>query len=598
MEEIFEKKKTVHNNKEEPGTGTGFVPSRYQKAIFDFVRERDGNLIVNACSGSGKTTTIIEIMKMIPPEKTVMYAAFNKDIVSSIKNKLGKGFPNISVRTIHSFGYLMLCNCLGYKTLNINMLKYSQFMNTDEFKNGIVLKNKRWKKYGKYISNVRALFNFSCVNLCCTYDDINRMVDKYMIELLGNEVDSVMKLMDYGMADLEQFDMTDMIWLPYMLEMESDDLKYDYVIVDEVQDVNIAQLDLVLKCFRDGTRGIFVGDENQMIYGFTGTDKDSFDMIKSIPNITELPLSISYRCPKKVVDFVHQYVAAIEAKEDAIDGDVLYSCKIDDCQSGDAVICRNNAPLLKAYSDLVNLGKSPHILGADFSKSLESEIRQTKQTELNKDILKEGVFSALYRDLIQLRDEIVEKYKVTKADAYRTPSFKQKYDTIQTLEILAEGLTTAEELVTKIKDVFSNKSSSDITLSTAHKSKGLEFNNVYIICDSLFEQDTPSEWEKRQERNLAYVAYTRTKNKLCFVDEKDYDGFLGGTTSVSSHMDMVSNALAVLDGKSVKNVADIKRINLKDNPSAKVVDGGSVRRKSMYSIDEIRNSVKKKSRKP
>ena len=57
-------------------------------------------------------------------------------------------------------------------------------------------------------------------------------------------------------------------------------------------------------------------------------------------------------------------------------------------------------------------------------------------------------------------------------------------------------------------------------LSTVHKAKGLEADNVYIICpDSLpMKFENQQEWEYAQEMNLKYVAVTRAKKKLVFVD--------------------------------------------------------------------------------
>ena len=64
-----------------------------------------------------------------------------------------------------------------------------------------------------------------------------------------------------------------------------------------------------------GTRLVSVGDSNQMLYSFAGGDPDSFNALKSIPNTECLPLSISYRCPKNVVEFAKKLVPSIEANE-------------------------------------------------------------------------------------------------------------------------------------------------------------------------------------------------------------------------------------------------------------------------------------------
>ena len=70
----------------------------------------------------------------------------------------------------------------------------------------------------------------------------------------------------------------------------------------------------------------------------------------------------------------------------------------------------------------------------------------------------------------------------------------------------------------KIKSLFSDKKMRGVSLSTIHKAKGLECENVFIY-PAPNSNAKLEEWEKEQERNLEYVAYTRAKNKLKFLDE-------------------------------------------------------------------------------
>ena len=59
-----------------------------------------------------------------------------------------------------------------------------------------------------------------------------------------------------------------------------------------------------------------------------------------------------------------------------------------------------------------------------------------------------------------------------------------------------------------------------VMLSTAHKSKGLEANRVLILLPNKLPLKWPHqlEWQLRQEMNLKYVALTRAKKELVFVD--------------------------------------------------------------------------------
>lgn len=97
-----------------------------------------------------------------------------------------------------------------------------------------------------------------------------------------------------------------MIWLPNVLYLKPLGLLYDYIMVDECQDMNRAERQLLLKCFKMGTRMISVGDSQQMLYSFAGGDPESFQALKSMPNTICLPLSISYRCAQNIVRYAQK----------------------------------------------------------------------------------------------------------------------------------------------------------------------------------------------------------------------------------------------------------------------------------------------------
>ena len=111
--------------------------------------------------------------------------------------------------------------------------------------------------------------------------------------------------------------------------------------------------------------------------------------------------------------------------------------------------------------------------------------------------------------------------------AMKSPIIDAKLDMIKALEVLSEGLDTTEELMAKIDEIFPKRDRKDgIALSTVHKAKGLEARNVYIVCRSLMpSKSAKKDWEIQQEHNLMYVAYTRAKEKLGFVDEKDFQQY-------------------------------------------------------------------------
>ena len=325
-----------------------------------------------------------------------------------------------------------------------------------------------------------------------------------------------------------------MVWLPNVLFLKPLGLLYDFIFIDECQDMNKAERELVLKCFKMGTRMVSTGDRSQMLYAFSGGDPESFNALKSIPNTKCLPLSISYRCGKNIVDFAKKIVPTIESADNAVDGQIIRNVPLDAVKDGDMILCRNNAPLVQIYNEFLKLGKKAFIRGKDIGNNLKAIVKSTKQDKLNVDCKEDGVFVRLYDDLFVSRNKLMEKFGIDAETAMNSPQLQNKIDMINALEILAEGINTSEEIIDKIDEIFPKRDKKDgISLSTIHKAKGLEANNVYIACESLMpSKSAKKDWEIRQEYNLMYVAYTRAKNTLGFIDEKDFEKF--DTSNVNS----------------------------------------------------------------
>ena len=73
-----------------------FKPSKYQTAVYQHVTNGTGNAVIDAVAGSGKSTTIVEALKLIPSNLKVLFLAFNKAIVEELSIKIGN-LPNVSV---------------------------------------------------------------------------------------------------------------------------------------------------------------------------------------------------------------------------------------------------------------------------------------------------------------------------------------------------------------------------------------------------------------------------------------------------------------------------------------------------------------------
>lgn len=507
-----------------------YKPSKYQLAIYDFVEHGLGNAIISASAGSGKTYTIIKLLDYIPKDKKVLIVAFNRDIRQEIKAKvINAGHKNVQVDTFHSLGYKILNANFNRRFVNNdpNEYKYSNYISNNISQLSTINTFRLGKQFSQYLSNIQNLVNFGRCYLSETVEDLDKVCERYGIICIADEKEVAVKVLEWGEKCLDEIDYTDMVWLPNTLHLDSKFYKYDWIIVDECQDLNMVEKDMLFTCRRMGTRMLFFGDKAQAIYSFSGADSEAFDKLRELEDTIQLPLSISYRCPKNIVEYVHYLVPTIEYdKKNKIKGEIIENANLSDVKDGDMILCRNNAPLAKIYIELLRNGVKTKILGKDYSANLSKTIRNTKEELLNVDLSMQGVFSKLYDIFYDLVETAMHKQNITKEEALTSSTIIAKLDEIKVLEILSEGLTTSKELQERIKDIFTDNKESGIILSTIHKSKGLESPNVYIACKSLMPSKTAKQpWEIEQENNLIYVAYTRAKKKLGFLDETEFKQF-------------------------------------------------------------------------
>ena len=500
-----------------------FIPSPYQDKIFDFITEGDGNAVVSAKAGSGKTFTIVNAMKLIPKTKKAIFIAFNKSIADELNEKL-KSNSNCMAYTTHSLGFRMIRRNLGNDII-VDEYKYrtylkNNFLNVTGLNDGEI--NIEKNQINEYTENILLLIDFSRLFLAHDDEAINNIVERYDVPLIANEVEVVKRCLEWGKNNITSIDYVDMLWLPTALNLRPLGMLYDWVFLDEAQDSSIAAIALFKKCVKPNVgRWVCVGDEKQCINLFCGSNEDNFRQLCHSENTQVFDLPVSYRCGKKIIEFSQSIVKDILPKENAIDGEIKNGCKLSCLKDGDMVLARSKAPLLKVYTKLIKKGINCYIKGLDIGANLINLLDSIKGEELNINLRKDGVFIRLYDKLFETRDKLVEKRGLDIDDATLSSYIMEQYDTIKALEVLAFNCTTKNELKARIKDIF-KEDSKGVCLSTIHKSKGLEADNVYILChSSMPSKNCHHEWERIQEKNLMYVAYTRAKKILGFISEKE-----------------------------------------------------------------------------
>ena len=261
-----------------------FTPSPNQRDIFYEIKNGTSNVAVNAVAGSGKTTTIVESLKLIPYHKSCIFLAFNKSIVEELKQRTP---ARIEVNTLHQLGLKHCFRHFGsgfvtesklFKLISPTVEKHFKALNRkykkaerEKSNEAIELRNELdtfAKNKGKYQYMIVKMVNLFRLNMCSNLSELKTISDKYAIGApdqvvkWATEVITAMNRYNKSHGDGKiSIDFTDMVCLPVTLDMKMD--KYDYVFVDECQDLNRAQQELVFKLLKPTSRLIAVGDPKQ-----------------------------------------------------------------------------------------------------------------------------------------------------------------------------------------------------------------------------------------------------------------------------------------------------------------------------------------------
>ena len=543
----------------------GFTPSPYQEKIFEFIVHGNGNAVISAKAGSGKTSTCVTAIKLIKPKNKVMFLAFNKSIAEELSQKL-KDYPNVEVRTSHSLGFAIIRKNVEGE-VELDEFKYRRYIKSNISELTTIDVTLTKNQLYNYIESICALVDFARFNLAQTAEEVKSLAVKYDVPIFFDECDVVIKVLEWGKTELNSIDYADMVWLPVELSMNARAFQKDFIFIDECQDQSLMSIELFLKCFKRGTRFIAVGDEDQCINTFCGSSEEAFQYMKDYPKTSQFDLPICYRCPKTVVELAKTLVPDIECREDAPKGDIIEKCWTSSLRSGDMVLCRSKAPLLKVYTKLLRKGIQCYIKGQDIGTNLKKLIEEVDIEELNTNLKSDGVFVRLYDNLFEIRNKLMESKGLDYQDATLTNYITNSYDMIKALTVLAENYTTKTELLSHIDEIF-DETREGVILSTIHKAKGLEADNVYILCNSSMPSSlAKKEWEKNAEQNLIYVAYTRAKKKLGFISEEEIKpfGISQGEDKILNELSLIENLVCRVLGKTPveqKECIEIARFNL------------------------------------
>ncbi len=505
-----------------------FQASVYQQGVFDWIDSGHGDAVVNAVAGSGKTTTLLQAASRLKVRRA-LFVAFNKLIAEELSKRLQESDSIMQASTIHSLGKSCLDAAIGktkvvgnkYVKLCRNFLKGQQIEHE-----GIVRNLNKLVSFAQLTLAQPTESNLIQIVLHYDLKDIQIRDDMWDTLVLGVRI--VLEAGQRQAQDEHVIDFNDMVWLPNILPGVKPP-QYDFLFVDECQDLNAAQLELIMQCRAVGGRFLFVGDPRQSLYGFAGADTESVNKIIKRTGATVLPLSICYRCPTSVVELARQVVPEIEPSPFACAGEIavvpagLLASVTPGVENTVAILCRTTAPLVSACLKMLQSGKRAIVRGKDIGAQIIDiieKISTVKRRTIGIDDLPEAL--ANYRS-VQLA--------ALRAKEDNELAIESLYDRCDTVEALHSGYlaecaeTHASESLEGLKQYIETKFDDTVSedcfiYSTVHKSKGLEFHSVYILNgdQTMPHPAAKAGWQAEQEQNIIYVALTRAKRTLCFLD--------------------------------------------------------------------------------
>jgi DNA helicase II / ATP-dependent DNA helicase PcrA len=484
--------------------------SSQQTAAIDFIKNSNKSLILSAVAGAGKTSTLLAMLKAT--EGSVAFCAFNKSIAKEIELKVNQQNINkdVKVGTVHSFGFGAIRRSISRVNVDGNKI---QTIVRDNF-------NNEESNMQTFLISAVAMAKEVGIRACVNdnYNTWIQMFDHYDLwNSLPLDVNTdkaiglCQDVLDISNKTLNVVDFSDMIYLPILKKMRI--WKYSNIFLDEAQDTNATRRALVKMMLAPKGRLIAVGDPHQAIYGFTGADSNALDLIQKEFKAKELPLSVTFRCPKNVVKLAQQYVSHIESHPDSADG-IVDECNLQDLPNlvtqEDAIICRNTKPLVEVAYNLIRNKIPCKVEGRKIGEGLIKLATRWKVKTVG----------TLINKLEAYKEKEIEKYKKKENESM----CQVIEDQVETLAVFIDQCKVDDPistLISKIQELFDDTENKKIlVLSTIHRSKGREWNRVFALGINHYSPSkyAKKDWELVQENNLLYVLVTRAKNHLTMVN--------------------------------------------------------------------------------
>lgn len=580
--------------------------TKYNTKIQDKFTKSNQNIMIDALAGTGKTTMLKHLSSFIKPGEKWLYLVFNKKNQVESESAFPKG---VDVLTTHAFlGKLLKRNGKRVGGATVLPPKNVKWKKINLVLDKIAPSN--WPKSVKEYNGKNgptSPFNWGAKSIVLKLaslakntalnptdpkikNELQEIIKKHGIQTdLSTEkynqdrdytpdmLEKCIELMKYTMPgslprNLESQeisnvrDQDDTLWFSALHANELDWRNpYSVVLLDEVQDFNKCQLIMAKKLKEVGCRVVGVGDPNQAMYLFRGSDAAAFKELKGIIGTGESEeLPINFRSGGNIIDWVtkNTHVKNLQSSNHLKGVGEVYANggtkpaveypqftsqiknefdKNKKFNEPTCIISRTNKPLADAALGFLKNNINFEIVGKDLSKELVDHINKVtwKKPEAH-DI--DDFANALgdyfekvnekWTGKISKRDELKEIEEITETlvsvlEFLREKDYKDNSNSKEMrtakdfLDYIVVKMGGVDESDSDAMAALKNKDpNSFITLTTAHKCKGLEWDRVFIMEPGNFDPDNPknvTEEQKQQERNAYYVATTRAKKSL-YID--------------------------------------------------------------------------------
>jgi hypothetical protein len=468
--------------------------------VMRFAKGED--LVIKAFAGAAKTTTLVMCANFRPKAKT-MYVAYN----SAIAREAGQAFAgcNVEARTMHSIARrAIVAPNAGYRRkIDLN--------NGDIYVNAVATFTHLPNSDNTGLSlQTRAICVRETLNNFLQSEDptlmakhvTNRAVEVIREAKEGNDAfpaDAEQRFCDYvlrraqvlfdAMKDASnECPITHDFYLK-LFQLQGEKIPAQTILIDETQDFNPVVIAIIAD---QSAQKVMVGDEHQSIYQWRGA-RGTMDHLPG----RVMRLTTSFRFGPKIARRANELLTLL-GEESQIKGAGADPDQAPEWTNHYAVIARNNATLLREAAKLTEDGKRFRFIGGF------------------EDVLKRVISThALYsNNMAEVKDPMIRSFG-TWENLKRASEFGAAGDLSPIIGFVEAHGAKAPQKAFDIRDAVDE--SAPIVLTTAHKSKGLEFDNVVLADDFNLEKalnETNSAIEDIAEFNLAYVAITRAKKHV------------------------------------------------------------------------------------